>query len=117
MLGGIRGRQAEGVLIRALEPTQGLELMQRRRHGQSLPNLCNGPGKLVQAMGLGPSDNGANLSTPKLHLRPRRHFPAIMAGPRVGITKAADKPWRFFIANNHFVTKHKLNLHAVSFSA
>lgn len=104
---------AEGVLIRALEPTQGIELMQKRRRTALLTNLCSGPAKLVQAMGLQPAQNGVSVISPTLHLVPRREAPAILASPRIGITKATDTPWRFFIAGNRFVSSSKVNTLAV----
>lgn len=99
----------EGVLIRALEPTGGIALMQQRRKTNDLHNLCSGPGKLVQAMGLGLQFNGASLATPTLHIEKRSVVPLITVSPRVGISRATDKPWRFFIGENFFVSKHKFN--------
>lgn len=100
---------AEAVLIRALQPTQGMAAMQRRRHTTEPYNLCSGPAKLVQALGLGPDQNGASLATRELHIMPRPSPPAITASPRIGIRRATTQPWRFFITNNPYVTKHKFN--------
>jgi DNA-3-methyladenine glycosylase len=108
IVGGGQG-SAEAVLLRALQPTQGLELMQKRRHTDSLHNLCSGPAKLVQALGLGPADNGVSVTTPRLHLRPRHTTPIVIASPRIGIRQATDKPWRFFVAKNPHITKHLFN--------
>lgn len=100
---------AEAVLIRALEPTQGIERMKHNRGTDIISNLCSGPGKLVQALGLGPQHNGINLMTPKLHILQRTAQPSIIAGPRIGISRATDKLWRFMIADSPWVTKHKFN--------
>jgi DNA-3-methyladenine glycosylase len=106
--------QAEAVLIRALEPTAGIALMERRRHTSAVANLCSGPGKLVQAMGLVAAQNGAALTTPQLHLRPRQTTPQVLVSPRIGISRAAETPWRFFIAENLHVTSHKFNKSGVA---
>lgn len=100
---------AEGVLIRALQPARGEELMAARRQVADAHNLCSGPAKLVQAMGILPSHNGASVCGPEIWVEPRTSEPRIAAGPRIGITRAMDKPWRFFIPENSFVTKHKFN--------
>jgi DNA-3-methyladenine glycosylase len=100
---------AEAVLIRALQPTQGIALMQRRRNNTDPLNLCSGPAKLVQAMGLGPEQNGANLTTSHLHIQRRSTAPRVAAGPRIGIRRATTTPWRFWVAANPYVTKHKFN--------
>jgi DNA-3-methyladenine glycosylase len=113
VVGGEEGR-AEAVLVRALEPTEGLELMQRRRGKLDTHDLCSGPGKLVQAMGLGPEDNGADLTSDRLHLLPRQQELAIAVTPRIGITKASEQPWRFIAVGNPFVTKHKFNKQGVT---
>ena len=109
----VAGKQgfAEAVLIRALQPTQGVEIMEQRRHTTGPHNLCSGPAKLVLAMGLGPEQYGASLTTTQLHLLKRDHEPTIVAGPRIGIRHAVDKPWRFRIADNPYVTKHLFNKH------
>jgi DNA-3-methyladenine glycosylase len=114
VVGGEAG-EAEGVLIRALEPTQGLDLMEARRKTVERLNLCSGPGKLVQAMAIGPEDNGKELTSAALHINKRRTEQIeIVASPRIGITRATDKPWRFFIKNNPYVSKHKFNRLAVN---
>jgi DNA-3-methyladenine glycosylase len=92
------------VLIRALEPTAGLETMHERR-GLSDPRaLCSGPGKLCQALGVTFALNGRAIDAPPFELR---DGPAagIVVGPRIGITKAADKPWRFGEAGSRFVSR------------
>jgi DNA-3-methyladenine glycosylase len=96
------------VLIRALEPIAGIERMRERRRASGLEELCSGPGKLTQALGIGLELNGTPLyAGPIRVLRPpagaRR--PAIVRGERVGITKAADLPWRFCDAGSRHVSR------------
>jgi len=83
------GRVGEAVLIRALTPTHGIADMAARRPRQPDFNLCSGPGKLAQALGLTMADNHMRLD---LTLDPQTD---ILTGPRIGITKAIDQPWRF----------------------
>jgi DNA-3-methyladenine glycosylase len=87
------------VLIRALEPLEGIELMHERR-GLELPGqLCSGPGKLTQALGIELGDNDTPLTGGgpiAIHARPAAwHDVELVAGPRIGITKAVELPWRF----------------------
>jgi DNA-3-methyladenine glycosylase len=98
------------ILIRALEPDEGAGIMQERRPGQSRKNWTSGPGKLCLALGLDRSYNGADLRGEKVWLEPGRAVaPAeIAAGPRIGIDYAGeyvDKPWRFWLRGNPFVSK------------
>ncbi|HEX5798250.1 MAG TPA: DNA-3-methyladenine glycosylase [Candidatus Saccharimonadales bacterium] len=94
-----------GVLIRALEPTQGIELMKKRRNKQDVLNLANGPAKLVQAMGISKADYGKPLYKGKLYLNKAESKGVKIAfGPRIGISKAQEKPWRFWIEGNSFVS-------------
>lgn len=96
------------VLIRALEPVDGIELMRERRGLERLQDLCSGPGKLTQALGVELIDNGTDLRSGGLVIRPR---PAawsevtVVSGPRIGITKAVDLPWRFCAAGSRFVSR------------
>jgi DNA-3-methyladenine glycosylase len=96
------------VLIRALEPIRGLELMRRRRGGVRDRMLCSGPGKLTQALGIELSDNRSDLRTGPIVIsaRPRdwRDVP-LLADRRIGITKAAELPWRFTAAGNRWVSR------------
>jgi DNA-3-methyladenine glycosylase len=103
-----------GVLIRALEPTQGIELMGRRRYGSldsglsagHIFSLSNGPAKLVQAMAISKTDYGKSLYKGKLYLnKPKSSGFKIAFGPRIGISKAQEKPWRFWIEGNPFVSR------------
>jgi DNA-3-methyladenine glycosylase len=99
--------EAAAVLIRALEPTAGLEEMRRRRGVERDEQLCSGPGKLTEALGVGLADNGADLSSdPFLLMPPAEDWQAeIVAGPRIGITKAVDRPWRFCARGNLHVSR------------
>ncbi len=98
------------VLIRAIEPIEGIELMRKRRHGQPDRNLTNGPGKLCIAMGIDRSFDGADLLGRKVWIEAGNRVPRsqILSGPRIGIDYAeewVDKPWRFWIKGNQFVSK------------
>lgn len=97
--------EAAAVLIRAIEPTAGLDAMRSRRGRDT--ELCSGPGKLTEALGIGLDSNGADLSRDPFLLTPRPQGPppAIVAGPRVGITKAVERPWRFCLAGSPYVSK------------
>lgn len=98
--------EAAAVLIRALEPTAGLEAMRERRGDRSDLELCSGPGKLTEALGIGLEHNGADLSRdPFLLLPPEGAAPAVVTGPRIGITKAVERPWRFCAAGSRFVSR------------
>jgi DNA-3-methyladenine glycosylase len=98
--------EAAAVLIRALEPTAGLEAMRARRGDRPDGELCSGPGKLTEALGIGLAQNGADLSRdPFLLLPPAGAPPAVVVGPRIGITKAVERPWRFCAAGNPFVSR------------
>ncbi len=102
------------VLIRALEPVQGVELMRARRGlapGAPARELCSGPGKLTQALDVELSDNGSDLSSGPVTIGPRSRAwrdPAIVVGRRVGITKAPELPWRFAVAGNGFVSRPRV---------
>jgi DNA-3-methyladenine glycosylase len=98
--------EAAAVLIRALEPTAGLEAMRERRGERPDGELCSGPGKLTEALGIGLELNGADLSCdPFLLLGPEGRPPAVVTGPRIGITKAVERPWRFSAAGSRFVSR------------
>lgn len=99
--------EAQAVLIRALEPTRGLELMRTRRAGRELTQLTNGPAKLTQALGLTLTQSGSHLGD-QLILHPPADpvDPALIrTGPRIGIKQATDLPWRFWLASNPFVSR------------
>ncbi|HMI81139.1 MAG TPA: DNA-3-methyladenine glycosylase, partial [Solirubrobacterales bacterium] len=98
--------EAAAVLIRALEPTHGIGLMRERRGARSDLDLCSGPGKLTEALGIDLGDNEADLTRePFLLTPPAGDRPEIVAGPRIGITKAVERPWRFCAAGNCNVSK------------
>ena len=99
---------AAAVLIRALEPTVGIEQMSRRRGLQHPRELCSGPGKLAEALGVGLELNGASLAQPPFELRPRTPEWAaveVATGPRIGITRATEMPWRFCAAGSAFLSR------------
>lgn len=87
----------EAVLMRALKPTRGIELMKQNRKTDNLALLTNGPGSLVQALALPPIYSGRHIEKTSLELIPPKEKYKIQTRPRIGIKKAADKPWRFFI--------------------
>jgi DNA-3-methyladenine glycosylase len=99
---------AAAVLIRALEPSEGLELMRERRGRGELEELCSGPGKLTEALGVGLDLNGADLLAPPFELlppEPGREDSEVVAGTRIGITKAAERLWRYCAAGSRFVSR------------
>ena len=96
------------VLIRALEPVRGIELMRARRGGLPDEQLCSGPGKLSQALGVTLAHNDTDLARGPVRIL--AHEPGwepgeIVAAPRVGISKAIDLPWRFYVLGNTNVSK------------
>lgn len=98
--------EAAAVLIRALEPTHGIEAMRERRGVARDTDLCSGPGKLTEALGIGLADNGADLlREPFLLAPPAAAPPPVVTGPRIGITKAVERPWRFCAAGNPNVSR------------
>jgi DNA-3-methyladenine glycosylase len=97
---------AAAVLIRALEPTHGVEEMRTRRGNKPDLELCNGPGKLTEALGIDLSDNERDLiREPFLITPPEGDPPAIVTSPRIGITKAVHRPWRFSAAGSPYVSR------------
>jgi DNA-3-methyladenine glycosylase len=99
--------QAAAVLIRALEPTTGIEAMRKRRGPRPDRDLCSGPGKLTEALGINLSENRADLARdPFLLLPPSENWEdTVVTGPRIGITKATKRPWRFCAADNPHISK------------
>jgi DNA-3-methyladenine glycosylase len=89
------------VLIRALEPIEGVEVMRARRGAVADRDLCNGPGKLTQALGITLADNDKPLTWVEAGTPPER----LIAGPRIGITKAVELPWRFSAAGSPYVSR------------
>ena len=94
------------VLIRAVEPLEGIESMQEKRNTTNLMNLANGPGKLCQAFGIG-SELNAEVVGQSLTLYHRKRIPDMDESTRIGITKATELMWRFFIKDNKYVSKYK----------
>lgn len=93
------------VLVRALEPLAGLDAMATRR-GTSDPRLlCSGPGRLTQALGIDGGQDGLALDQPPFALRPASGPVEVSAGPRIGISKAVDMPWRFGLAGSRFLSR------------
>ena len=102
------GGVGAAVLIRALEPADGLEIMRAARGVARDEDLCSGPGKLTQALAIGLDLNATSLLDGPVRIEPRpasAPVPAIAVGPRVGITKAADLPWRFCAVGSRFVSR------------
>jgi DNA-3-methyladenine glycosylase len=97
--------EGEAVLIRALEPLKGLELMQKRRRTKKLENLCNGPGKLTQAFGITKKHNDISLSAGVLQLYDNPEKPQIQVSTRIGLSAGQELPLRFFIKDSRFVSK------------
>jgi len=97
------------VLIRALEPVDGIELMEARRRTENRRNLLSGPGKLCQVLAIDKSLNGADVCASVLYIEDRDEpEPRILATPRIGVDYAGkwkDKPWRFLIRGNEFVSR------------
>src|SRR6202051_1452610 len=86
---------ASAVLIRALQPTHGIATMRRRRKLQDERSLCSGPGKLTEALAITHAQNGLPLDMPPIALYVRVEKPEVVTGVRIGITKAAELPWRY----------------------
>jgi DNA-3-methyladenine glycosylase len=94
-----------GVLIRAIEPTVGIATMSARRGLADLRLLCSGPGRLGQALAVTHDLNGKWLAEPPFKLVPARSVVGVVCGPRIGITKAADEPWRFGMAGSRYLSR------------
>jgi DNA-3-methyladenine glycosylase len=94
-----------GVLIRALEPVTGIETMVERRGTRDHWLLCSGPGKLCQALGVTRALNGQSLAAAPFELAPAPAGIEVVRGPRIGISKAIDVPWRFGLAGSRWVSK------------
>jgi len=96
---------ASAVLIRAVEPTEGIATMRRRRGLKDERLLCAGPGRVCEALGITGAHNGIALDTPPFALMPREDEVTVVVGPRIGITKAADLPWRYGLKGSRFLSK------------
>ena len=96
---------ASAVLIRALQPTCGIAAMRRRRRMHDERSLCSGPGKLTEALAITDKHNGLALDAPPIALFARATKPDIVAGVRIGITKAVELPWRYGLKGSKFLSK------------
>lgn len=98
-------RPGSAVLVRALQPTHGLEAMQGRRGAMPEKNLCSGPGKLAQALGIDLEQNGLALDAPPFDLLAGNGVHAVATGVRIGISKGVDTPWRFVKSGSPYLSK------------
>jgi DNA-3-methyladenine glycosylase len=96
---------AGAVLIRALQPTEGLRTMRRRRGVSDERLLCSGPGRLCEALRITHAHNGMALDRPPFALFARADEVEVITGPRIGITKAVEKPWRYGLKGSRFLSK------------
>jgi DNA-3-methyladenine glycosylase len=96
---------ASAVLIRALEPARGVEEMRERRGLENPRVLCAGPGRLCQALGITREHDGLALDEPPFKLLAREYEPELAVGPRIGITQAADQPWRYGVAGSRYLSR------------
>jgi DNA-3-methyladenine glycosylase len=96
---------AAAVLLRALQPTGGLATMRRRRGVADERLLCSGPGRLCEALGVTHAQNGLRLDRPPFALFARPGSVEVVTGPRIGLTKAVDLPWRYGLAGSPFLSK------------
>ncbi|KQT50954.1 3-methyladenine DNA glycosylase [Aureimonas sp. Leaf454] len=94
-----------GVLIRALEPTAGIEAMRARRGAEDLRLLASGPGRLGQALGIDRSLDGRALDAPPFELRQGEPCPTLAIGPRIGISRGVETAWRFGWAGSPFLSR------------
>ena len=95
----------EAALIRALEPTHGLDLQRERRGVDDVRALCSGPGKLCQALSVTREHDGLALDVPPFRLEERVEVPEIIAGPRIGITRATELSWRYMSAGSPYLSR------------
>ncbi|HEX5467703.1 MAG TPA: DNA-3-methyladenine glycosylase [Gaiellaceae bacterium] len=96
---------AAAVLLRALEPRRGLDRMRERRRLDQDRLLCSGPGRLCQALAVSRDLDGASLDRPPFELLPPETEPEIVSGPRIGITRAAEAPWRYGLAGSPYFSR------------
>jgi len=95
----------EAVLIRSLEPMYGIPFMQKQRNKQKLADLCSGPAKLVQALGILKQHNGTDLTVPPLCIYPKIQNVEIITTTRIGIKQGAELPLRYYVKGNKYVSK------------
>ena len=96
---------ASAVLLRALEPTHRVDEMKKRRGLDDERLLASGPGRLCQALAVTREHDGLALDRPPFELLPRAREPEIVTGPRIGITRAADQPWRYALAGSRYLSR------------
>jgi DNA-3-methyladenine glycosylase len=96
---------ASAVLIRALQPTHGIPAMRRRRGLHDEKTLCSGPGKLTEALGITREHNALALDAPPFALHARVGTPDVVAGIRIGLTKAVELPWRYGLKGSKFLSR------------
>jgi DNA-3-methyladenine glycosylase len=96
---------ASAVLIRAIEPTMGLDEMRRRRGLEDIRALCSGPGKLTEAMGITIAHNALPLDAAPIELFARSGEVEVVSGVRIGITKAVELPWRYGLKGSRYLSK------------
>ncbi len=97
--------EGAAVLVRALEPTHGIAEMCARRGTTDPGSLCAGPGRLTQALGITGLDDGASIVEPPFMLEPPATRAEINATPRIGITRAADLPWRYVVTGTRWASR------------
>ena len=95
----------EAALIRALEPTHGIDAQRRRRGKDELRALCSGPGKLCQALGITGEHDGLSLDRAPFRLEPRTETPEIVTAPRIGLTRATELSWRYLDRGSPFLSR------------
>jgi DNA-3-methyladenine glycosylase len=95
---------ASAVLVRALEPTQGLDVMRARRGPVTDLLLCSGPGRLGEALGVGPELDGARIGGGRIDVIPSRDPADVVTGPRIGISRAVDEPWRYLMNGSRYAS-------------
>jgi DNA-3-methyladenine glycosylase len=93
------------VLIRAIEPTEGIALMEERRGLSSPRLLCSGPGRLTEALGITGQHDGLALDRPPFELRLPEEKPAVVVGRRIGLTRAIETPWRFGLEGSRYLSR------------
>ncbi len=94
-----------GVLIRAIEPVHGIEQMRHRRHLNAMRQLCSGPGRVGQALAVALAMNGQRVDQAPFAVHAAEASPEIVCGPRIGISKAVEQPWRFGLAGSAFLSR------------
>ena len=98
-------RPGSAVLIRAIEPQHGIDVIRARRGGVSDRDLCRGPGRVCQALRIDRAMDGVALEAPLFEIRAIGGDPDVVAGPRIGISRAAEVPWRFGLAGSRFLSR------------